>query len=137
MSRIPLNTVVNFRDCGSCQACCEVLGIKELGKPMWTRCEHQIDGRCDIYDHAPLTCRGYECLWRLGILDGDERRRPDHIGVILDFRGDGETISTPEDIRYIQLTEVWAGAAQQPNVVWMLNQIRQRYAVEIRQYGIS
>jgi len=137
MSRIPLNTVVNFRDCGSCQACCEVLGIKELGKPMWTRCEHQVDGRCDIYENAPPTCRGYECLWRLGILDGDERRRPDNLGVIFDFRGDSDTISTPEHIRHIQVTEVWAGAAKQTHVDWLIRQISQQWSVYVELRGES
>src|SRR5438128_2317660 len=123
MSRFPLNQIVNHRECGKCQACCTVLGIKELNKPNHTVCSHQCDSGCDIYENRPDTCRGYACLWQLGILEGDERRRPDKLGVIFDFRVEGSEYVRAEDPKTIQAWEVWPGAFQQSNVDWLMRQV--------------
>ena len=53
MERFPLNTIVNFRSCGDCQACCTVVGVQELSKPHWTRCRHQCGVGCAITKSAP------------------------------------------------------------------------------------
>lgn len=132
--RFPLNTVVNYRSCGDCQACCTTLGIKELDKPTRTRCPNQGDGCCTIYEDRPPTCRGYECLWRLGILEGDERRRPDNLGVIFDFRSEKETIRSIGDVQCIQATEVWPGAFRQTNIDWLLRQLATRFPVVVQPY---
>jgi hypothetical protein len=133
--RFPLKTTVDFRACGDCQACCTILGIKELGKPPWTRCEHQCDRGCNIYEDRPETCRGYSCLWQAGLLDGDERRRPDKFGVIFDVRVEGSEYVRPGDAVTVQAWEVWPGALEQPNVLWLLNRIRERYPLVIRSRG--
>lgn len=69
------------RSCGSCQVCCEILGVDEI-KPPNEKCVHQGPGGCAIYDGRPATCATFLCAWRVGLLaKGD---RPDRIGVMVD-----------------------------------------------------
>jgi hypothetical protein len=126
--RFPLKTVIDFRPCGECQACCTVVGIKELNKPAFQRCGHQCESGCDIYEDRPETCRGYYCLWAAGLLEGDERRRPDRLGVIFDFRplDNSERVATGKDLA-IQAWEVWPGALADSD--WLLRRIADRYPV--------
>jgi hypothetical protein len=138
MERFPLNTIVNFRGCGDCQACCTVVGVQELSKPHWTRCRHQCTAGCAIYEERPRSCRGYSCLWAAGLLDGDEVRRPDRLGVIFDLRTKGSTASDsvrPGDQVLIQAWEVWPGALDQPAVASLVDRIAEKCLVVIRSYG--
>jgi hypothetical protein len=136
MSRFPLNTIVNFRSCDGCQACCTVVGVQELHKPHWTRCQHQCESGCAIYEDRPRSCRGYSCLWAAGLLDGDEQHRPDRSGVILDLRTCGISDSVkPGDTVVIQVWEVRPGAMDQPNVASLLNRIAEKCLLAIRRYG--
>ncbi|HLJ95912.1 MAG TPA: hypothetical protein VKU02_22245 [Gemmataceae bacterium] len=136
MSRFPLNTIVNFRACGDCQACCTVVGVEELHKPNWTRCEQQCETGCAIYPDRPRTCRGYSCLWAAGLLEGEEERRPDRLGILLDLRSESNSDSVrPGDRVLIQAWEVWPGAMDQPESAALLNQIAERCLVLVRQYG--
>lgn len=137
MSRFPLNTVVHFRSCGGCQACCTVVGVKELDKPHWRRCSHQCESGCAIYEDRPRSCRGYSCLWAAGLLEGDEPYRPDRLGVILDLRTASEAPSDsvkPGDRVVIQVWEVWPGAIDEPNVASLVNRIAERCLVIVRRY---
>ncbi len=129
MSRYSLNTIVEFRPCGSCQACCTVVGVIELAKPEWTRCQLQCASGCAIYDERPATCRGYSCLWQAGILDGDERRRPDNLGIIFDTRRD----SDGSDV--IQAWEVWPGALNEPQALYLVKRLAEQHMVLVRLYG--
>jgi hypothetical protein len=134
----PLNTVVSFRSCGACQACCTVVGVEELRKPHWTRCVHQCHSGCAIYEERPRSCRGYSCLWAAGLLDGDESRRPDRLGIILDLRTAGNSASDsirPGDRVVIQAWEIWPGAFAQPDAASLLNRIAEKCLVVARQYG--
>jgi hypothetical protein len=90
---IKMNTnlkVLNPRrnHCDSCQACCTVIGVEELGKPYQTRCQHQIpgsgcfEGGCAVYPGRPNSCRSFECLWLSGVIGDDSEDRPDKSGVI-------------------------------------------------------
>lgn len=72
------------RECGSCQVCCQVLGVKELGKPYYTQCKSQCDKGCFTYKDRPYTCRVYECMYKVGILP----KRPDEAGVLYDLEED-------------------------------------------------
>jgi hypothetical protein len=115
-----------LRPCGSCQACCEVLDIDETAKPAWQRCEHQCDTGCGIYSERPASCRGYRCLWQEGRIDGDERRRPDNLGLMFDFRSlDGGPVR-------LCATEVRRGALQEPQASYILEQLAQKTNVMIR-----
>ena len=136
MSRLPLNTVVNFRACGDCQACCTVVGVTELDKPHWARCQHQCASGCAIYEERPRTCRGYSCLWAAGLLEGDEERRPDRLGIILDLRNasNSDTVR-PGDRVLIQIWEVWPQALDRPDVAALVNRIAETCLVVVRRYG--
>lgn len=75
--------------CGTCTACCDVIGVDTVGKPYYARCPHLDEagagdrgGACAIYTDRPHTCRQYRCLWHLGLLGAREDRRPDRCGVI-------------------------------------------------------
>ncbi len=67
----------NLRSCGSCNLCCDLLEINEVGedgtpfaKQAWTLCRHcdigNIGGCCTIYENRPRTCRDYRCAWLMG-----------------------------------------------------------------------
>lgn len=77
------------RPCGSCDACCNVLGVEELRKPYYVRCQHQSNPGCCIYETRPPSCREFHCLWAdpeavmLDLIPADEAYRPDRLGVLL------------------------------------------------------
>lgn len=76
------------RSCGTCSLCCSVLRVDELGKRAGDDCVHQLDANqhpvgCAIYQTRPEICRAYQCLWRQGGLEEDER--PDATGGIVDL----------------------------------------------------
>ena len=45
--------IAAMRECGDCQACCELVGVQELGKPYASRCAHQCSTGCAIYALVP------------------------------------------------------------------------------------
>jgi len=58
--------IVPGKTCGSCTACCTVLGIPELKKPAWQECSHIATGiGCKIYAERPPSCRKFICGWLL------------------------------------------------------------------------
>jgi hypothetical protein len=69
--------------CGSCTACCTVLGVKDLRKDHYSKCQHECAGGCAIYKMRPKECRTYQCLW-ISSPDMIEDLRPDKLGVILE-----------------------------------------------------
>lgn len=78
------------RECGACSACCTVIGVQEIEKPMYETCEHVCEAGCGIYAERPGPCRTFECQWLRGALevDGsiDTDMRPDACGVIFDYQ---------------------------------------------------
>lgn len=117
--------------CGPCQACCESVGVHEIEKPMWTRCQHQCSTGCGIYEQRPDSCRGYYCLYQIGALTGGEEMRPDNLGVILDMR------ATSTDGNAISAWEIREGAADDPRVLDILRAIGNRFVVIVRRYKSS
>ena len=80
--------------CGSCNLCCKVLGIEEIGKPKQTWCPHCDKGKgCRIYDSPakPQECTAYTCLWLATQSFEDptlrlpESVRPDRTRVVVDI----------------------------------------------------
>lgn len=63
------------RVCGGCTACCTILGIPTLGKPMMRRCAHECAAGCAVYERRPEECAEFLCLWREGW--GTDAMRPD------------------------------------------------------------
>ena len=79
-----------IRECGSCSACCTVMGVPEIEKDTYEGCEHLCEVGCGIYAERPGSCRTFECQWLRGMLevDGtiDTDMRPDSCGVIFDYQ---------------------------------------------------
>jgi hypothetical protein len=107
------------RVCGACTACCSVKSVPELGKPSQTACQHICRGQCAIYSIRPQTCRDYACLWRQGWIEGDERRRPDNLGVLIDYE---PFARIPGSIRLV-VWEIVPGAAQSEKVRYIVGKL--------------
>jgi Fe-S-cluster containining protein len=82
-------------ECGNCTACCTVLPIKAINKPINTPCPNCLRGGCSIYDNKPQTCTEFECAY-LQAKNVPVSLRPDRCGVIFikktDSRFDGVLI---------------------------------------------
>ena len=74
-------------DCGECTACCDVIGVQELGKPSYARCPH-LNCNCTIYETRPQGCRNYRCVWHHGLLGDRPDWRPDKLGLLFDMNSD-------------------------------------------------
>jgi hypothetical protein len=127
--RYPLVTVASEmqeRQCGGCTACCEAIAVHEIDKPVWTRCQHQCESGCGVYEDRPEPCRVYQCLWRGGVLKGEENR-PDKLGLILDLHAEGE-------FPVLSAWEMWEGAADLPRVTEILEELGKRMVIVVRRY---
>jgi Fe-S-cluster containining protein len=74
------------RQCGSCYACCQWLGVEELRKHTGTSCHHLSgtdDGakRCSIYAKRPSACAAYKCMWLEGYAPNE--LKPELSGILL------------------------------------------------------
>lgn len=108
--------------CGACTACCTVMAVPELQKEFHSPCPHVCAAGCRIYDARPRICREWFCLWARGALPGDERRRPDRLGLILD-------ITLLPGAAVLTAYEVWPGASQHAPARDLLDQLQQTYKV--------
>ena len=118
------------KTCGECTACCTVMAIPETKKPMYQTCEHLGCSGCSIYAERPLSCRSWSCLWLLGIIEGDERRRPDRLGLIFDM------VQFPSVGRgFLVCYEVWPDALQNPQARYVLQRVEARYSVAVVRHG--
>jgi hypothetical protein len=97
------------RACGDCTACCTVLAVHELRKPMRWACDHVSCAGCRVYDIRPQSCRDFNCQWLLGEISGDNSARPDRLGVLFDCH---QSTATHES-RFVAF-EVWEGAFEEP-----------------------
>ncbi len=117
------------RVCGDCTACCTVMGVAELNKATYQPCPHNC-GSCAIYDSRPRTCRSYCCDWLLGLVEGDERRRPDQLGLL--FNHD-KMAGKPVTVAY----QVWPDAARQSNNESVLQEMSQEMPIILLEYQSS
>lgn len=73
------------RSCGTCYACCVVLGITELRKYPGQTCKHlsgaDATKRCSIYSSRPTACSTYHCGWLAGL--SSDNHRPNNVGFII------------------------------------------------------
>lgn len=114
---------IGGRSCGDCTACCTVKSVRELGKPSQVACRHVCASGCRIYGQRPTSCREYACFWRQGLIDGDERRRPDQLGVMIDC----EPFSRiPGKVRLV-IWEVVPGAAKSEKVRYVVDKLIARH----------
>lgn len=114
---------IGGRSCGECTACCTVKGVRELGKPTQIACQHLCANGCGIYERRPQSCRDYACLWRQGLIDGDERRRPDKLGVLFDYE---PFAGMPGTVRLV-VWETVPGAAQSEKVQYIVGKLLRTY----------
>lgn len=97
------------RTCGPCSACCTVLGIAALEKPMGVACQHQGPDGCAVYEDRPAECRKFVCGWLAGYCrDGD---RPDVVGLLLSGSSDGAPFA---EFKPTLVHEVREGAFMEP-----------------------
>lgn len=107
------------RVCGDCTACCTVKAVRELGKPSQTACRHLCQSGCAIYDRRPASCGEYACLWRQGFIDGEQRWRPDKLGVVIDYE---PFARIPATVRLV-VWELVPGAAESEEVREVIDQL--------------
>lgn len=94
-----MRSLFDDHPCGECTACCTILGVADLGKPYYTSCKSICPSGCSIYKDRPDGCKGFECVWRAGFLDGIvDNGRPDNLGLMFDLESDdtGEWLSVYE-----------------------------------------
>lgn len=70
------------RECGECQACCNLVAVEQLRKPYGVNCEHQCSAGCGIYQNRPGVCRVFACGWKLRP-DMPPELRPEKCGLML------------------------------------------------------
>lgn len=59
------------------------MGVDELSKPPGEACKHAMAKGCAVYPARPGGCREFNCIWRFGLLDTEDR--PDKSGVVFDL----------------------------------------------------
>lgn len=134
---------VTGRQCGECTACCVLPRIQKVnlqgqtslpllpdGKPGYTACCHLCESGCSRYDERPEVCCEFECLWKSGHIVGDERRRPDNLGLML-------TLDTLRDRLFVEAWELWPRAASEYPGKGLLESLFATTAlVAVRYYGV-
>lgn len=101
--------------CDGCTVCCEVMGVEELNKRKWEKCQHAGIG-CHIYETRPQSCREFQCMWLQGLV-GDESTRPDKLGLM--FRLDDDRFLG----RVIVCHEVYPGALEKEETARYLYEV--------------
>lgn len=104
--RQEMMNIADSRACGECTACCELMGVKELGKPYSVKCQHQCAAGCAIYNSRPPSCHHFSCMWKF-VPDFGPELRPDVCGIMLhpDLSLDGKG-------KAMFVSEVWPNAFQ-------------------------
>ena len=88
-------TPPNTRQCGSCNACCDVLEVAAVDKPVNQLCQHWQTGTgCTIYDRRPQMCRSFVCAWLQGHLD--DEWFPAKSGIIVHFSQDAVNVTVDD-----------------------------------------
>jgi Fe-S-cluster containining protein len=83
------------RQCGSCNACCDILEVAGVDKPVNQLCKHWQTGTgCTIYERRPQMCRSFVCAWLQGHLDEDWF--PAKSGIIVHFSQDAVNVTVDD-----------------------------------------
>lgn len=127
------------RECGPCDACCVLPRISPEpdfpeGKRGYEPCPHLllVGHGCGVYEDRPELCRSYTCLWRAGIVEGDERRRPDRLGLMFTL----DVVNEATGKIVLEAWELWPGAARDHPGRGVLDALQQKWQVMVRFYGV-
>ncbi|WGD54224.1 YkgJ family cysteine cluster protein [Bradyrhizobium sp. CB1650] len=83
------------RQCGSCNACCDILEVAAVDKPVHQLCKHwQADTGCTIYGRRPQMCRSFACAWLQGHLD--DAWFPEKAGLVVHFSQDAVNVTVDD-----------------------------------------
>ena len=94
------------RSCGSCQACCRLLPVRDLGKGANIRCKHQRFGKgCAIYAQRPVSCAIWTCRWKSEPNCG--LPRPDRCHYVVDVCADFLEIETDDTRQPVPVIQIW------------------------------
>lgn len=110
------------RKCGTCTACCTLMGVEEINKPVYTPCSQLGASKCGIYAQRPRSCAEFSCLWLAEkgemLLDTE---RPDQVGVMFD-------VSRPDTELGLALLarETRKGAFEEPVAKAMLQRLAKK-----------
>lgn len=113
MTELP---VINH--CGTCTACCTLLGVPTLKKGNYIKCQHECETGCAIYDSRPAECKGYECYWLKH--PDNENYRPDKLGVIVEVQASHLGPA-------VVVREIYEGAFNQPAVQEYIRPLCEQY----------
>jgi hypothetical protein len=116
------------KSCGGCTACCTIMSVEAVNKPTYTPCQHICQQGCSIYSEKPSECSVWECAWKSGWIDGDERRRPDQLGVMFEFRVVGGK-------SFLWVYEVWPDAFNGTKVQYLLARLEKKELLVRCKYG--
>jgi hypothetical protein len=116
------------KSCGGCTACCTIMSVDALNKETYTPCQHICQQGCAIYTDKPMECGVWECAWKSGWIDGDERRRPDQLGVMFEFRLVGGS-------SFLWVYEVWPDAFDYHKVQYLLGRLGNKELLVKCKYG--
>ncbi len=118
-----------MRQCGSCTACCTVMGVEELSKPSFKSCTHVVTQGCGIYSDRPQSCRNFVCVW---LLDSGKifrnMERPDHLGVMFDVTLD-KGVLHEMGTQALVAREVRPGAFKEPAAQKLLERLGKRVLI--------
>jgi len=100
--------------CGPCAACCTTMQVAEIAKAEGARCPNLVmkaEGEgCGIYSKRPESCRSFNCVWRVGLLDSllpGIPGRPDQLGLLFDINN-----THAEGIHLLVVREIATGAVE-------------------------
>ena len=111
-----LDATIASRPCGGCTACCTVLEVSELKKPLGITCAMVGENGCKCYSERPKSCRDYLCGWKLG--HGNDASRPDLCGILFS-PVEGSSPVHPGSVVH----EVWEGAFEHPANQVLMNEV--------------
>ncbi len=122
------------RECGDCEICCTVMGVKEkLNKPAGVACgflnkfhENERKTGCSIYEDKPVCCSMFQCLWLKGAI-GELKDRPNQLGVMFDYLRNQQTARVVGNV--IIAYEVIEGALDSERMKYWIKKMAERFPV--------
>lgn len=127
---------VHVRPCGECEACCIILGVKEIGKYAGQECPHQLKGKgCAIHETKPEECRKFSCVWPMAKRVLTEKDRPDKCGVMLLDPGPDSAFTAGTGIHPMVVHEVFPGAFETYHGQRVVKKLSSKLVLILVQYG--